>query len=99
MFLESMSMRSLLRAVAADRHAAPPSRTGTRVVSEQERAGRAFAGLHVGKVLRADEPCQCLADGEQKRIGVAPSAHGLKLEGSLPVRQRRYLAEGLVASE
>ncbi len=62
MRLAPFPMRRLLRTVAADRHAAPPSRVAPRVVGEQQRAGRAFAGFHLGEVLGADEPRQRFAD-------------------------------------
>src|SRR5260370_40865316 len=62
--LDPIPVRCLLRAIAADRHAAPPSGMAPRVVRELQRAGRAFAGLHVGKVLRTDEPSQRLSDGK-----------------------------------
>jgi hypothetical protein len=64
MRLEPMPVSCLLCSVAADRHAAPSSRMAPGVVGEEERTGRAFAGLHVSKILRADEPSQRLADGE-----------------------------------
>src|ERR1700744_708080 len=47
--LEPTAMCRLLGTVAAERHAAPASAVTPRVVGEQQRAGRALAGLHVGK--------------------------------------------------
>jgi hypothetical protein len=95
MRLRAVAMRRLLRAVAADRHAAPPPRMTTCVIGEEQRAGRPLTGLHMRKFFRADEPRQRLSDGEQKRVGMAPIAKLLKREGRLRIRARRYATENL----
>jgi hypothetical protein len=92
-----MSMGRLLRSVSTYCHAAPPPRMASGVVGEQERAGRAFAGLYVRKVFGADEPSQRLSDGEQKRVGATPAAHGVKLKRPLPGWSWRDPAECFVA--
>src|SRR5262249_8243950 len=77
--LETTAVGCLLRAVAAGRHAAPPARVTARVIGEEKSTGRAFAGLHLGKVLRGDEAGQRLPDRQEKRVRLTPAAHGLEL--------------------
>ena len=92
-------MGRLLRTVPADCHGAPTAGTTSRVIGEDERTGRSFAGLHLRKVLRADEPSQGLADRQEKRVGLTPAAHGLQLEAILFRFPRGNPPEGLVALE
>src|SRR5215472_8731427 len=80
---ESTAVGCLLRPVAAERHAAPPPHAASRVIREEQRAGRALTGLHVGKVLPANEPGQLRGNREEKRLGISPAAHGLQLEAVL----------------
>src|SRR5262249_16702954 len=96
---ESPPVGCLLRAVTADRHATPPPGMAVRVIGEEQRTSRAFAGLHVGKLLRENEPSQRLSDRKQKRVGVTPAAHGLKVEGGLLLWPLGDPREGLVALE
>src|SRR5262249_36599854 len=56
LYFEPTTVGSLLRAVAADRHAAPSTGVAPRVIGEEQRTPRAFAGLQVGKVLGPDSP-------------------------------------------
>ncbi len=48
-----MAVGGLLRAVAADRHAAPAPGMAARVVDEHQRAGRPLACLDLGEILLA----------------------------------------------
>src|SRR5258708_5149458 len=75
--LEPVAVRCLLCPISAYRHTTPASCTASRVVGEQQRAGRTFAGFYIGKVFRADQPSQCFPDGKYKRIGALPVAHRL----------------------
>src|SRR5215470_9153138 len=60
--LQAATVGCLLRAVPADRHAAPPPDVPAGVIGEEQRTGRAFAGLHVGEVFRGNEASQRLSD-------------------------------------
>ena len=53
--LEPISVSSLLCAIAADCHAAPPARMTAGSIDEEKRTGRSLASFHVGEVLCADE--------------------------------------------
>ena len=66
--LGTLPMRRLLCPIAADRHAAPPSHMASGSIDEQKRAGRPFAGFHVGKVFRADEVGQRSCQWNQQRL-------------------------------
>src|SRR3954467_8857555 len=80
LLLQPVSVSSLLRAIAAERHAAPPSRPAARMVGKEKRAGRSFAGLHVRKIFRTSKLGQRLADRGEQGFGRAPSADRLKLK-------------------
>src|ERR1700747_3915771 len=94
-----MAMRCLLRAVAAKRHAAPAPRPAPGMVGEEERAGRALAGLHVGEVLGSDEPRQGLSNGKQQGVRIAPAALRLEQEWPLPLWRGDDALKHLVALE
>ena len=70
-----------------------------RMVGEKEGAGRPLTGLHLRKVLRADEIGQRLGDGEQQRVEVAPATPGLALEAPWARRRKDDAAKGFVALE
>jgi hypothetical protein len=53
--LEALSVRGLFCPIAADRHAAPPSRTAPSSIDEEERALGTLARLYVGEVFGADK--------------------------------------------
>jgi hypothetical protein len=53
--LKPISVSGLFRSVATHGHAAPSSRMTAGSIDEEKRAGRTFAGFHVGEILRADE--------------------------------------------
>ena len=98
MRLEAIPVGGLLRAVPADRHAAPTAGAASCVVGKEERADRALTGLHVGEVLGADELSQRFPDREQKGLGCPPTADCLKLEGPAPAAKlKSYQAEKFVA--
>src|SRR3954467_19335 len=78
--LQPVSVSRLLRAIAAERHAAPPPCPATRMVGKEKRAGRSFAGLHVRKIFRTNKLGQRLADRGEQGFGRAPSADRLKLK-------------------
>src|SRR6516225_729978 len=78
-----MAVSRLLRAIAADRHAAPPPRMTSRMVGEEKRTGRSLASLHVAKIFRADKLRKCLSDRYEQGLGCAPSANCLKLDRHL----------------
>ena len=67
--LETVAVRGLLGAIAADRHAAPPSPAPSRVVDEHQRAAMSFARPHVSEILLAHELRQRLADRQQQGLG------------------------------
>ena len=67
--LDTKPVRSLLRAVTADCHAAPSPRAPPRMIGEEKCAGRSLAGFHPRKILRADEPRQGLTDRKEERFG------------------------------
>jgi pimeloyl-ACP methyl ester carboxylesterase len=60
--LRSQPMRRLLRAVAANCHAAPAPRPAPGLICEQKRAGRALARLYVGEIARAHKPRKGFGD-------------------------------------
>src|SRR5262245_42013878 len=80
LLLQPVSVSRLLRAIAAERHAAPSSRPAARMVGKEKRAGRSFAGLHVREVFRTDKLRQRLGDRGEQGFGRAPSADRLKLK-------------------
>jgi len=67
--LEPISVRSLLCAIAADRHAAPPAGVTPGSIDEEKRTGRSLASLHVGEVCFADEVCKRSRDRKEQRLG------------------------------
>ena len=60
------------------------------VVGEEECAGWALAGFHMGEILIADEMRQPLSDGKEERFGGAPPAQRLKFEGRRNGRGMRH---------
>src|SRR5215813_8401032 len=80
LLLEPAAVRGLLGAIAADRHAAPPSRASPRVVGEHQRAPVSLARLHVREIFLAHEPRQRFADRQQQGFGRAPAPHRPQLE-------------------
>src|SRR5271165_5411844 len=77
---EPVPMGRLLRAVPADRHAAPASGAPSRVVGKEKRADRALAGFHDREVSVADELSQRFPDREQKGLGCPPPSNRPKLK-------------------
>jgi|SRR6516225_2241461 len=66
-------MGGLFRAVAADSHAAPPSRSSVRLIQHQQGTRRPFAGLNVRKILRADQVRHGPGDRQKQRIAALPA--------------------------
>jgi len=62
---EPITVRGLLGAIAADRHAAPSSCPPAAMVGEHQRAAMSLACFHIGEILLAHEPRQCFADWQQ----------------------------------
>ena len=67
--LEALAVGGLFGTVAEDRHAAPAPGMATGVVGEQQRAGRALAGFHMGEIFRADEARQGLEGQRTQPFG------------------------------
>jgi hypothetical protein len=73
-------MGNLFRAVAADRHAAPPAGAAARVIGKCQSAGRALARFYIREVFLAHELRQRFSDRQQQRLGRSPTAHPLELQ-------------------
>src|SRR5580692_4597980 len=98
--LEPQAVSSLFGAIAADRHAAPPSRPSSRMVGEDQRAAMSLAGFDVGKVFFAHKPRQRFADRQQQGFGRSPAPHRSQFKTIvITLAMTRYLAEGLVTFE
>ena len=67
--LEPMAMSGLLGAIAAHRHAAPPSPPSPCVVGEDQSAEVSLAGPDVGEILIAHASRQRLGDRRQRDSG------------------------------
>ena len=87
--LEPIAVRGLFGAIAADRHAAPPSRPSPGTVGEDERAALSLAGSDVGEVLVAHAPRQRFADRQQQGLGRSPAAHRLQLQATAVAHRDR----------
>src|SRR2546429_7567633 len=72
--LSTLAVSGLLRAIAADCHAAPPARGASGAIDEEKRAGRPLARFQIGEVLGADEGRQRSRYREEQRFGCAPAA-------------------------
>src|SRR6185437_14459866 len=97
--LEPLAVSCLLGAIAAHGHAAPAPRMASRVIREEQRTCGSLAGLDVGEILRAHEAGQSFGDRDQQRLGRAPSALDLQLEGLAFLTSWHELTEGLVTLE
>ena len=98
--LQSLSMRRLFDAVAADRHAAPSARMASGVIGKHQRTGRTLTCLHIREVFLANEFRQRFADRQQQRLRRPPSAHRSKLQSeAAAVAAGRYPPEPFVAFE
>src|SRR5262249_5636461 len=80
LLLEPVAVRSLLGAIAADRHAAPSSRPPPRAVGKHQRAAMSLARFDVGEVFFTHKLRQRLADRQQQRLRRSPAPHHLQLE-------------------
>src|SRR6185437_4121583 len=95
---EPLAVSGLLRAIAADGHAAPAARVTASVVGKEQRTGGTLAGLYVGEVFRAHELRQGLGDRDQQGFRRAPTARGLQLERGASLRGgERDLMKRLIA--
>jgi hypothetical protein len=72
-FLESVAMRHLFGAIAADRHATPSSCAAPRPVGEYERAAMSLECSRGGEVLFTHEPRQSFADRQQEKLRRSPA--------------------------
>ena len=63
--LEPAAVRGLLGAIAADRHAAPSSRSPPRVVGKHQGAAMSLARFDIGEVFLAHKFPQRFADRQQ----------------------------------
>src|SRR5215470_9468668 len=97
LLLEPVAVRSLLGAIAADRHAAPSSRPPPRAVGKHQRAAMSLARFDVGEVFFTHKLRQRLTDRQQQRLRRSPAPHHLQLEAIAAVMAiLRYPAERLV---
>ena len=78
--LSTLAISSLLRAIAADCHAAPPARRPSGAIDEEKRTGRPLACFQIGEVLGADEVRQGSRYREEQRFGCAPAPLGAQGE-------------------
>ena len=93
-------MSRLLGAIAAHRHAAPPSQAPPCVVGEDQRATVSLARSDTGEVLVAHASRQRLGDRRQQKLGRSPAPRRFKLEKSAAAAATlRHLAEPFVARE
>src|SRR5215813_8618908 len=100
LLLEPVAVRSLLGAIAADLHAAPPSPPPSRMVGEHQRAAMSLTGFDVGEVFFTHKLRQRLADRQQQRVRRSPAPHHLQLEAIAAVMAiSRYPAERLVTRQ
>ena len=92
-----MAMGRLFGAIAAHRHAAPPSAPSPCMVREDERAALSFTRPDVGEVLVAHASRQRFADRQQERFGRSPPPRRLQLQTiAVCIRTRRYATEHFV---
>jgi len=78
--LESVSVRGLLSAIAADRHTAPSSRPPPRAVGEHQCAAMSLARFDVGEVFLTHELRERFAYRQQQRLGRSPAPYHLQLQ-------------------
>lgn len=71
---EPLPMCGNFRAIAANRHAAPPPGMSACVIDKQQCATRTFARFHLREILVAHELRQCLRNRHQQRFGRFPAA-------------------------
>src|SRR3984957_19211070 len=80
--LEPDAARGLFGAIAADRHAAPPSCPPSGMVGERQGAGVSLACFHVGEIFLTDEFSQRFADRQQQRFRRSPAPHRQQFKAS-----------------
>jgi len=73
--LQSDAVRGLFGPIAADRHAAPPSRPPPPMVGKYQRAGVSLARFDVGEIFLAHELGQRFADRQQEGLKRAPAPY------------------------
>src|ERR1700722_20605949 len=78
--LQPKSVGNLLRPIAAEPHAAPSTRTASRAIGKHKRASRPLAYLYVREVFLGEQPRQCFANREEKRLRRSPASCSLKLK-------------------
>ena len=84
-------MSGLLGAIAAHRHAAPPSRPPAGAVGEDQSAAVSLARPDVGEVLVAHASRQGFADRQQQGFRRSPAPRRLQLQTiAVAVLMRRY---------
>ncbi len=90
-------MSGLLGAIAAHRHAAPPSPPSPCVVGEDQSAEVSLAGPDVGEILIAHASRQRLGDRRQERLGRSPAPRRLQLQAiNSSVGTQSYAAEHFI---
>jgi hypothetical protein len=95
---DPIAVRGLFGAIAADRHAAPSSRSPARMIGKQQRTALSFAGSHAGEIFLTHEFRQRFADRQEQRFRRSPAPHHSQFQAiAIAVVMPCYLVEHFVA--